>query len=86
MHDFCIRENCDKFKKKSPNCQLKFFSSGFIKLVPDLMSRMYKNCFYEKCEKNEYRCKSFHYCIPLHAICDGIFHCPLEDDESNCGL
>ena len=25
------------------------------------------------------------YCIPLHKICNGIWDCPAQEDEQNCG-
>ena len=33
-----------------------------------------------------YRCRRNKNCIPLEQVCDGHFHCKLEDDEELCGM
>lgn len=36
------------------------------------------------CDKNEYKCFLYGYCITVNLICDGVNHCPYGDDEMNC--
>ncbi len=36
------------------------------------------------CPDNYYKCPG-NYCIPVHYICDGHWHCPNGEDEVDCG-
>ena len=40
------------------------------------------DCVYHSCP-DHYKCK-YSYCIPLHAVCNGIKDCPDGEDEQNC--
>ena len=41
-----------------------------------------RNCTYHSCP-DHYKCE-YSYCIPLHAVCDGVGDCPDGEDEKNC--
>ena len=38
------------------------------------------------CKKDEFRCSSNTSCIPLRAVCDGIFDCVDKTDEHSCPI
>ena len=40
------------------------------------------DCVYHSCPQH-YKCE-YSYCIPLHAVCDGVWDCPRGEDEQNC--
>ena len=40
------------------------------------------DCVYHSCPEH-YKCK-YSYCIPLHAVCNGVRDCPDGNDEQNC--
>ena len=41
------------------------------------------DCIYHSCPQ-DYKCE-YSYCIPLHAVCNGILDCPYGEDEMDCG-
>ena len=41
------------------------------------------DCIYHSCPQH-YKCE-YSYCIPLHAICNGVIDCPYGEDEMDCG-
>ena len=41
-----------------------------------------RDCVYHSCPQH-YKCE-YSYCIPLHAVCDGVLDCPCGEDEQNC--
>lgn len=64
---------------KGGRCSLKYNSAGYLL---DLLN--FGNCENHECECDEYKCEYDGYCIPLEKFCDGISHCPFNDDEDRC--
>lgn len=61
------------------NCKLNYNSAGY------LTTELNMNYCEKECGSCEYKCYVDNYCITLDKICDGISHCPYNDDETGCG-
>lgn len=42
-------------------------------------------CKKEKCSCGFHKCRLSEFCISHEYVCDGISHCPFNDDEEGCG-
>lgn len=51
----------------------------------DLFLKNNLNCYNKNCQIGEYLCYKNAYCIDIGLMCDNISHCPLGDDEYDCG-
>lgn len=58
---------------------------GYLKEFPILINNEASACSKVKCNFGEYSCNYYEICISVELICDGIKHCPFNDDEEHCG-
>lgn len=79
----CEKDRC--LLDNSSQCKLEYNNLGYLKKFPNALNRNLKFCLNSKCKFGEYRCNIYEICIDVENICDGIKHCPMQDDEENCG-
>lgn len=73
-------------KMESRRCYIEYNTMGrMISKVHQPLETL-KDCPKDiNCLIGFYKCKSVNYCISIQQFCDDIPHCPLNDDEINCG-
>ncbi|CAD5126362.1 DgyrCDS14505 [Dimorphilus gyrociliatus] len=66
---------------RDKNCYLFYNSLGYAKTNLFLTF----NCHNTTCKYGQYQCHREKYSISIEQVCDNIDHCPLGDDEIECG-
>lgn len=86
---YCKEKNCNlnnKLDKQQSICKLQISSVGYLQKIPDFETSNYIMCLNSKCSAGEYKCQFYKYCIAIQLVCDGIKHCLLGDDETDCRM
>lgn len=83
---FCKKKFSEDCESKSNGCLLQYDLFRVpMKSIGDLTTSL-GNCNRSHCNRGEYLCQEYNYCIKIEQYCDGIHDCLLGDDEINCGL
>ncbi|CAD5116635.1 unnamed protein product [Dimorphilus gyrociliatus] len=78
-------------KLEEKSCLVEYDSFGNLKTQVHYPFRTLETCDSSNmndCREGEYKCKEEGklICLSIHQVCDGIGHCPNNDDEIKCGF